>query len=93
MSAAGEPGTAPRCSIERQTTASAWTRLDDEYDSLGRSLDRRGASHRRGQGARSRTSRWPIPTWGVGIGGTRFAKFPIARRADRTSSKNSTTAP
>jgi L-rhamnose isomerase/sugar isomerase len=50
--------------------------LRDEYDALGRAL------HRRGIAIDSITKRvakleLALPTWGVGVGGTRFARFPI----------------
>ncbi len=50
--------------------------LDDEYESLGRALDRRGASIDRIKDALKGFG-VAIPSWGVGVGGTRFAKFPI----------------
>ena len=57
--------------------AARTTALDDDYDSLGRQLDRRGIrieELRRKVGAFSVA----VPSWGVGRGGTRFARFPIA---------------
>ena len=39
--------------------------------------------HRRHHATRSRHSRVAIPSWGVGTGGTRFARFPGAGRAAR----------
>ena len=49
--------------------------LSDEYDALGRKLDRRGVDiERLTQLAMS--FRVAVPTWGVGTGGTRFARFP-----------------
>jgi L-rhamnose isomerase/sugar isomerase len=50
--------------------------LNDEYESLGRALDRRGVTI---QGVKDALKRFgvAIPSWGVGVGGTRFAKFPI----------------
>jgi len=50
--------------------------LEDEYESLGRALDRRGVSIDRVKEALKRFG-VAIPSWGVGVGGTRFAKFPI----------------
>ncbi len=50
--------------------------LQDEYDSLGRALGRRGASVDAIK-ARVKTFSVALPTWGSGTGGTRFAKFPI----------------
>ena len=51
--------------------------VQDEYDSLGRAL------HRRGQDIDAIKAKvggfsLALPTWGAGRGGTRFAKFPIA---------------
>jgi L-rhamnose isomerase/sugar isomerase len=50
--------------------------LQDEYDSLGRALARRGIAI---DGIKRRVARLELalPTWGVGVGGTRFARFPI----------------
>jgi L-rhamnose isomerase/sugar isomerase len=61
--------------IERENAA----RLDaltDDYESLGRALDRRGQSIDKVKDALKRFA-VAIPSWGVGVGGTRFAKFPI----------------
>ncbi|HLG89569.1 MAG TPA: L-rhamnose catabolism isomerase [Alphaproteobacteria bacterium] len=51
--------------------------LQDEYDSLGRSLRRRGLDI---DAIKKKLAAFSvaIPTWGAGTGGTRFAKFPIA---------------
>ena len=51
--------------------------LTDEYDSLGRALDRRGVDIE-AITARVQAYTVALPTWGSGRGGTRFAKFPIA---------------
>src|SRR5882672_4475770 len=50
--------------------------LQDEYDSLGRALHRRGVAI---DAVRKRIAKLELalPTWGVGVGGTRFARFPI----------------
>src|ERR1700761_9481672 len=50
--------------------------LIDDYDSLGRKLARQGIDIAR---ITARVSRFSValPTWGAGVGGTRFAKFPI----------------
>jgi L-rhamnose isomerase/sugar isomerase len=50
--------------------------LQDEYDSLGRALDRRGV---RIDDIKQRVKAFSValPSWGSGRGGTRFAKFPI----------------
>jgi L-rhamnose isomerase/sugar isomerase len=50
--------------------------LQDEYDSLGRALERRGL--RIGEiTAKAGALSVALPSWGSGRGGTRFAKFPI----------------
>jgi L-rhamnose isomerase/sugar isomerase len=48
---------------------------DDEYASLGRKLSRQGVDI---EALVTRAMGWSvaIPTWGVGTGGTRFARFP-----------------
>ena len=50
--------------------------LRDEYDSLGRALERRGV-HIDTVKARVADFSVALPSWGAGRGGTRFAKFPI----------------
>lgn len=51
--------------------------LRDEYDSLGRALRRRGIDI---DAVKRRVAKLELalPSWGVGVGGTRFARFPIA---------------
>jgi L-rhamnose isomerase / sugar isomerase len=49
--------------------------LDDDYASLGRQLERRGISIE-ALTKRAMDYTVAIPTWGVGTGGTRFARFP-----------------
>ncbi|WP_447761498.1 L-rhamnose catabolism isomerase [Sphingopyxis panaciterrae] len=51
--------------------------LDDDYDSLGRQLGRRGIDI---DGVKAKVAGFSVavPSWGAGRGGTRFAKFPIA---------------
>jgi L-rhamnose isomerase/sugar isomerase len=51
--------------------------LEDEYGSLDRQLERRGI---RVDQLRQKVSAFSValPSWGVGRGGTRFARFPIA---------------
>jgi len=51
--------------------------LDDDYDSLGRQLGRRGIDI---GAVKAKVARFSVavPSWGAGRGGTRFAKFPIA---------------
>ncbi len=50
--------------------------LDDDYASLGRQLERRGVAI---EAIKAKVAAFSValPTWGVGVGGTRFAKFPI----------------
>ncbi len=50
--------------------------LRDDYDSLGRTLARRAIDI---EAVKTRVSGFSValPSWGVGVGGTRFAKFPI----------------
>ena len=51
--------------------------LQDDYDSLGRQLRRRGLDL---QAIERKVAAFSValPTWGAGRGGTRFAKFPFA---------------
>lgn len=51
--------------------------LQDEYDSLGRALGRRGVDI---EAVKAKVAAFSValPSWGSGRGGTRFAKFPIA---------------
>ena len=51
--------------------------LDEDYDALGRTLARRGIAIEKITQAVSRFA-VAAPTWGVGTGGTRFARFPGA---------------
>ena len=57
--------------------ASRINALRDDYGALGRALERRGIAI---DGVRSRASRLELatPSWGTGVGGTRFARFPMA---------------
>jgi len=50
--------------------------LQDEYDALGRALDRRGIAI---DAIKAKVASFSVavPSWGSGRGGTRFAKFPI----------------
>ncbi len=50
--------------------------LEDEYASLARTLDRRGRSAEAIK-AKVKAFTLAVPTWGLGVGGTRFAKFPL----------------
>jgi len=65
----------PQDLIEREN-AGRLAALHDEYDSLGRALDRRGRSIDRVKD-KVKAFAVAVPTWGLGVGGTRFAKFPI----------------
>lgn len=49
--------------------------LADDYAALGRQLGRRGIDIEK-MTARAMTYGVAVPTWGVGTGGTRFARFP-----------------
>jgi L-rhamnose isomerase/sugar isomerase len=51
--------------------------LQDDYNSLGRQLERRGIDI---DAIKARVGSFgvAVPSWGAGRGGTRFAKFPIA---------------
>jgi L-rhamnose isomerase / sugar isomerase len=51
--------------------------LRDEYESLGRSLRRRGVDI---DAVKQRVAKLELalPSWGTGVGGTRFARFPVA---------------
>ena len=51
--------------------------LEDDYESLGRQLGRRGIAIDEIK-AKVGSFTVAVPSWGVGRGGTRFAKFPIA---------------
>jgi L-rhamnose isomerase / sugar isomerase len=50
--------------------------LADDFDHLARQLERRGVDIER-LVERAMTFRVAVPSWGVGTGGTRFARFPI----------------
>ena len=56
--------------------AARYDALRDEYDSLGRALERRGIDV---EAVKAKVADFSValPTWGSGVGGTRFAKFPI----------------
>jgi L-rhamnose isomerase/sugar isomerase len=51
--------------------------LEDDYAALGRQLARRGVNIEQ-LTARAMAFAVAVPTWGVGTGGTRFARFPVA---------------
>src|SRR5213594_3579605 len=48
--------------------------LEEDYEHLGRQLARRGADVER-LTERAMAFRVAVPSWGVGTGGTRFARF------------------
>ena len=50
--------------------------LDEDYEHLGSQLARRGVSID-DLTARAMAFRVAVPSWGVGTGGTRFARFPV----------------
>ena len=60
--------------VERDNAARE-TALKRDYESLGERLDRRGISI---EAIRDKIAAFhvAIPSWGVGTGGTRFARFP-----------------
>ncbi|OIQ26108.1 MAG: L-rhamnose catabolism isomerase [Alphaproteobacteria bacterium MedPE-SWcel] len=63
--------------IIAQNNDAARASLAADYDALGEHLDRRGISI---DEIKSRVARYgvAVPSWGVGTGGTRFARFPGA---------------
>jgi len=58
---------------EQNGKAKAW--LDEDYEHLGRVLRRRGLDIE-DLVARAQAFRVAVPSWGLGTGGTRFARFP-----------------
>src|SRR5438270_1078630 len=58
---------------EQHRKASAW--LDEDYDHLGRKLRPKNL-HLGDRMVRAQAFRVALPSWGVGTGGTRFARFP-----------------
>lgn len=62
--------------IEQHNEA-ARAALDEDYEALGRKLERRGVAI---DALKERAKQWAVavPSWGAGRGGTRFAKFPLA---------------
>jgi L-rhamnose isomerase / sugar isomerase len=68
-------GPLPPDLIEREN-ADRLAALEDDYASLGRTLARRGRSIDKVKEA-VKAFAVAVPTWGLGIGGTRFAKFPL----------------
>ena len=65
--------------------------LNVDYDTLGERLERRGIDI---DTVKSKVAAFnvAVPSWGVGTGGTRFARFP-ASASRATSSTRSRTAP
>lgn len=59
--------------IEQNQKAQGW--LDEDYDHLGRQLRRRGIEIE-SLTALAQKFQVAVPSWGVGTGGTRFARFP-----------------
>jgi len=49
--------------------------LDEDFEALSRQLARRGIDSEK-LVERTRGFRIAVPSWGVGTGGTRFARFP-----------------
>src|SRR5580698_11240256 len=68
-------GPLPQDLIQRDNAARL-AALEDDYASLGRALDRRGRSIDQVKD-KVKAFAVAVPTWGLGVGGTRFAKFPI----------------
>jgi L-rhamnose isomerase/sugar isomerase len=62
-------------SLIAEDNAQALAAHEDEYGALGRKLARRGVDI---ESIAERTAAFgvAVPTWGVGTGGTRFARFP-----------------
>ncbi|HWP44336.1 MAG TPA: sugar isomerase, partial [Blastocatellia bacterium] len=58
---------------EQNQKAKAW--LEEDYEHLARQLRRRGLDIEH-LTARAQSFRVAVPSWGVGTGGTRFARFP-----------------
>src|SRR5215475_7795992 len=58
---------------EQNRKAKDW--LDDDYEHLGRQLRRRGVEIEN-LTAQAQSFKVAVPSWGVGTGGTRFARFP-----------------
>src|SRR2546423_4476007 len=60
---------------EQNRKAQAW--LDEDYDHLASKLRRKHLDIE-DLTARAQAFRVAVPSWGVGTGGTRFARFPRA---------------
>ena len=63
--------------IIEQSNAEKQVKLQADYDALSAHLDRRGISI---ETIKSKVATYgvAVPSWGVGTGGTRFARFPGA---------------
>jgi L-rhamnose isomerase/sugar isomerase len=59
---------------EQNQKAQAW--LDEDYGHLGKQLQRRGVEIE-DLTALAQSFKVAVPSWGVGTGGTRFARFPV----------------
>src|SRR2546425_10286061 len=58
---------------EQNKKSKAW--VDDDFDHLARKLKRQGVDIE-ALVAKAQAFRVAVPSWGVGTGGTRFARFP-----------------
>ena len=58
---------------EQNRKAKAW--IDEDYEHLGRQLRRRGVEIE-SLTTQAQSFKVAVPSWGVGTGGTRFARFP-----------------
>jgi L-rhamnose isomerase/sugar isomerase len=58
---------------EQNKAAGAW--VEEDYEHLGKQLRRRGRDIEE-LTAKAQAFRVAVPSWGVGTGGTRFARFP-----------------
>src|SRR6266550_2314969 len=58
---------------EQNRKAHAW--LEEDYEHLAKKLDRQNVDIEDLTG-RAQSLRVAVPSWGVGTGGTRFARFP-----------------
>lgn len=67
------------------------TALKADYEALGATLDRRGVDI---EAVTRQVAEFfvAVPSWGVGTGGTRFARFPVPA-SPAASSTNLTIAP
>ena len=61
---------------EQNKKSKAW--VDDDFDHLARKLNRQGVNIE-ALVAKAQAFRVAVPSWGVGTGGTRFARFPGVR--------------